>query len=1258
MRRFKKLFVALLVVATVLGTVTTFASAGPLADIEGTKYEAAVKALTGLNIVTGFPDGTYKPNATLTRAMAAAIMVRALGLEETAKLSKGATPFSDVPATDWASGYVNVAFAQGVINGIGNNQFAPLREVTYAELATMLVRAAGLAKEAVGPWPTNFITVATKYGLTAGTDFSASKPATRGDTALMAKVAVFDTKSPDTNKTIAQSVFNVGPKLASVLLTGDATTVGVGGKVQFTAKALDDQGNEIKDAAFTFTVDKGGSVGNTGLFVASDAGVATVTATTGTGDAAKSATATVTVYGVGSAIKTTNPAAFTADAKATTTLTAQVVDATGNIVANSTAAIRFAVLNGNVKIQDGTSKVTTKTVNAVNGVASVTLVGADTVFTAGDSLIAVSSNGLTGALATASLKAPTLTSFKLSVAQGTIESKTTGSNTTVTVSAADENGNAMPAGKAVVVTLTSSDKNVASFGGNATTTVSFASTDQTKTATISATNVWGDVSLTGSSDASVPVTGTSLSTRVAGDAYKLVLLEPVAAINANGNFSVKVGVQDFAGTLKTTDTTTTAQLTAKDADGNDVIVGSGPITSLAAVNGVITFAVNVQKAGAVNFEITSGTLVKVNTSSTVNPGTVAHLDGITASPATIASNGVATSTISVNLVDDWGNTVPSATNAVTFSKTVGGDNAATTAPATLTVNPVNGTASIVVTSTTKEATDTYTAAAKDANGIALAWYGGTTSANVASVILGYPYKLALSTPAANPKAGASFTVKAMVQDFNTNTVSTDNSTTVTLKVTDPNGAATTYTATDVAGVASFSLNYTLAGTYSLEATSGSLTKGTNSVIVAPAGAAKVTLKASPTSIETNTAPAVSSASTITASAADQYGNTITTATIGNLLMQKNSSAAAGFDAGTGVLTASTTAETVTIGDSDGVATVDLVDGIPVTPVSVAIYTAGPADHIAIDAIKDTVAAGTMTVKVKYYDSNGNFKTGFNSAVGTSVLTITTAGTDYAVAGDGQVINGVATFTVTSAGLNKAMTLSFLAHDATTWGGVATKDVTASGKFVNDVANKVTVDTTNPATIEANGSSIAVLTARVTDQWGNTVPTATGTMIFNISTGNDYATLLNTSAAILGGVATVQVQAKTKAGTAAVTAKVDGSTLTTGNGTVQVVAGAPASISVAIVGTNPIVTGSGTVTIYATVYDANNNAVTSGITVDFTMGGTGSGTIAPASDATGADGYTTIYTAPAGPAVTGSNDVTATVNGTSISGTVTVNYNIP
>jgi len=180
----KKVLSLVLVLTLVLGSFS-FAFAATPTDVVGTEYEDAVERLGQLGVLTGYDDGTFKPENTITRAEFAAVVVRAKGLEAAAQASKGATAFSDVAAGSWAAGYVNVASKMGFVKGMGDGTFAPNAPVTYEQAVTMVMRALGYepAAEAKGGYPYGYLIVANEIGLLEKVNGTTGAPALRGTVA-------------------------------------------------------------------------------------------------------------------------------------------------------------------------------------------------------------------------------------------------------------------------------------------------------------------------------------------------------------------------------------------------------------------------------------------------------------------------------------------------------------------------------------------------------------------------------------------------------------------------------------------------------------------------------------------------------------------------------------------------------------------------------------------------------------------------------------------------------------------------------------------------------------------------------------------------------------------------------------------------------------------------------------------------------------------------------------------------------------------
>jgi hypothetical protein len=179
-----KKHLALVLALVMVLTSFSFVSAAPdFSDMEGHANAEAVARLEALNVLKGYPDGSFKPDNTITRAEFAAVAVRVSGLENVATAAKGLpTGFTDVPAWHWASGYVGTAAKTGIVNGIGNGLFAPETPVKYEEAITMIVRALGYEPmaQARGGYPFGYLIVANEIDLLEDAMGTQGTWATRG----------------------------------------------------------------------------------------------------------------------------------------------------------------------------------------------------------------------------------------------------------------------------------------------------------------------------------------------------------------------------------------------------------------------------------------------------------------------------------------------------------------------------------------------------------------------------------------------------------------------------------------------------------------------------------------------------------------------------------------------------------------------------------------------------------------------------------------------------------------------------------------------------------------------------------------------------------------------------------------------------------------------------------------------------------------------------------------------------------------------
>ena len=120
--------------------------AGAFSDDAGieAKFKPAVTAMSEKKILSGFEDGSFGPEKTLTRAQAAKILCVMLeGAEKADALTKTETGFADVPASHWAAKYVAYCVDKGIVAGVGDGKFDPDGKLSSGAFAKMLLVAYG-----------------------------------------------------------------------------------------------------------------------------------------------------------------------------------------------------------------------------------------------------------------------------------------------------------------------------------------------------------------------------------------------------------------------------------------------------------------------------------------------------------------------------------------------------------------------------------------------------------------------------------------------------------------------------------------------------------------------------------------------------------------------------------------------------------------------------------------------------------------------------------------------------------------------------------------------------------------------------------------------------------------------------------------------------------------------------------------------------------------------------------------------------------
>lgn len=159
--------------------------AAPFNDIAGHWAEEFIAKLAARNVVSGYPDGSVKPDIEITRAEMAVIVVKSAGLEPVENVSLKFKDADQIPA--WAAGYVQAGVEAGIIAGYEDNTFRPSRNLTREEMVVLIMKAyefgavenpefSFIDASEIGDWSKPFVGKAVELGFVVGYPDNTFKP--------------------------------------------------------------------------------------------------------------------------------------------------------------------------------------------------------------------------------------------------------------------------------------------------------------------------------------------------------------------------------------------------------------------------------------------------------------------------------------------------------------------------------------------------------------------------------------------------------------------------------------------------------------------------------------------------------------------------------------------------------------------------------------------------------------------------------------------------------------------------------------------------------------------------------------------------------------------------------------------------------------------------------------------------------------------------------------------------------------------------
>jgi len=177
---------------------TSVPAANPFKDLEDTHWaKDNILELVDKKVLTGYPDGTIKPDLEITRAEMAVIIVKAIGL---VPVENPDLKFKDKDQIgDWAAGYIQAAVENNIIVGYEDNTFRPSNKLTREEMIVMVMKAYKYEpvqnpeltftdKGDIGSWSIGYVANAVELKFVAGypdNTFRPKKNVTRAEVATV-----------------------------------------------------------------------------------------------------------------------------------------------------------------------------------------------------------------------------------------------------------------------------------------------------------------------------------------------------------------------------------------------------------------------------------------------------------------------------------------------------------------------------------------------------------------------------------------------------------------------------------------------------------------------------------------------------------------------------------------------------------------------------------------------------------------------------------------------------------------------------------------------------------------------------------------------------------------------------------------------------------------------------------------------------------------------------------------------------------------
>ncbi len=177
----------LLCLASAAAVFVNVSGALAFTDIVSSQYRNEIEYFEQNGIVSGREEGEFYPDEALTRAEGAKIIYNICYADDETLADDDFLKkelFADMNRDFWAFKEVNTLVKYGIVNGIGNDLFAPNDTLTGIQLLTMLINTTGYTNfvDREADWIEENTAVGKEYKFLDGIEFDLNRPITRAET--------------------------------------------------------------------------------------------------------------------------------------------------------------------------------------------------------------------------------------------------------------------------------------------------------------------------------------------------------------------------------------------------------------------------------------------------------------------------------------------------------------------------------------------------------------------------------------------------------------------------------------------------------------------------------------------------------------------------------------------------------------------------------------------------------------------------------------------------------------------------------------------------------------------------------------------------------------------------------------------------------------------------------------------------------------------------------------------------------------------